>query len=159
MTMKTMVSAAQRAATMPRFLALEVALWRAVVMTTGSLILLTPVLLGGCSKFLPGAAKEVSASAHAPPSNAHLMATPNPVPVRGELGKTTLSWGTLDGSDCQVFVSRDGGPEQLLKQGAEGSDDISWIEPGATYEFRLYAGLEHKEVLASVTVKGLRAEH
>jgi len=152
-------SAAYLAALMCQLHAARQALWRVAILAASTLVLVSPVFLGGCSKFLPGSAKGGSTGANAPPSNAHLMATPNPVPVRGQLGKTTLSWGTLDGSDCQIFVSRDGGAEQLLKQGAEGSDDIPWIEPGAVYEFRLYAGLEHREVLASVTVKGVQAEH
>jgi hypothetical protein len=36
--------------------------------------------------------------------------------------------------------------------GADGSSEAAWIQTGMTYEFRLYAGTEHKDLLARLPV-------
>jgi hypothetical protein len=79
------------------------------------------------------------------------------VPIESRLGKTTIAWNTGDGSAGQIYVSRDGGAEQLVTQGAEGTEEVNWIEAGPAYEFRLYAGLARTKLLAGVTVKGARS--
>ncbi len=91
-------------------------------------------------------------------TGARITAVPNPVAIQSDRGMITLSWNTGDGSIGQVYVSQDGGQEQLVKEGAEGSGDINWIQPGSVYEFRLYAGREHKQNLAIVTVRAVRTQ-
>jgi hypothetical protein len=51
-----------------------------------------------------------------------------------------------------VFVSEDGSPEKLFASGISGQQDAPWIQPAHRYDFRLYAGTSHGEVLATVTV-------
>jgi len=83
---------------------------------------------------------------------ASLTAAPNPVPGGTGYGTTTVAWNTGDGSWGQVYLFVEGQPERLFAQGATGSQAAPWISAGAVYEFRLYAGKEHKEILASVAV-------
>jgi hypothetical protein len=85
-------------------------------------------------------------------TGASIQANPNPVPAGGQLGSTTVIWKTGDGSQGQVYVSEDGGPDNLFDAGTEGNKEAPWIRTGSTYEFRLYAGSEHKSQLASVQV-------
>jgi hypothetical protein len=93
-----------------------------------------------------------------PGTRARLSAAPNPVPVTSGQGSATLTWSTGDGSVGQLYVSRNGEPEKLVTQGAEGSARASWIELGSTYDFTLYAGSDHKQKLASVRVRAVRTE-
>src|SRR5918997_147020 len=84
---------------------------------------------------------------------AFIKASPNPVAARGESGKTTISWSTgEDGEGGQVYVSADGKQEELFAEGKEGPQEAPWIAQGKEYEFRLYAGTEHKKLLDSVKV-------
>jgi hypothetical protein len=89
-----------------------------------------------------------------PPSQSvpQLTASPNPVPFGPDFGTTKISWDTGDGTWGQVYVSTNGEPETLFMQGAKGSAEATWIGAGGTYEFRLYAGPEHKKMLASINV-------
>lgn len=103
--------------------------------------------LVGCSK-----AKEPAKQQLARQEPANITATPNPVPAGGGPGTTTLSWNTGDGSVGQVYVSVDGKPETLFAQDAKKSKDAAWIRAGATYEFRLYAGLDRAKLLNKVVV-------
>jgi hypothetical protein len=80
-----------------------------------------------------------------------IRANPNPVPAGPEKGTTTITWTTGNGSVGQVYVS-DGKREKLFATASEGSKEVHWIQAGITHEFTLYAGKEHKEVLASVSV-------
>lgn len=80
-----------------------------------------------------------------------LSASPNPVPAGKDLGKTTVSWDTTDGSIGKVYVSKDGGEESLFTDSRRGTAVADWIQRGSTYEFRLYDS-DHTELLASVTV-------
>jgi hypothetical protein len=93
-----------------------------------------------------------------PQTRARLSAAPNPVPVTATQGSATLTWTTGDGSVGQIYVSRNGEPEKLVTQGAEGSTRVSWIELGSTYDFTLYAGSEHKQKLAGIRVRAIRTE-
>jgi hypothetical protein len=50
-------------------------------------------------------------------------------------------------------MSRDGGPQKLFAGlSPRGSQEAAWINKGAVYEFRLYAGQERTKLLASVKV-------
>ena len=80
-----------------------------------------------------------------------LSAFPNPVPAGNELGKTTVSWDTSDGSIGKVYVSKDGGEEFLFTDSRRGTAVADWIQTGSNYEFRLYDS-DHTELLASVVV-------
>jgi hypothetical protein len=115
---------------------------------TGRLIfvvipLLAVLLLAGCGSSVN------TAATRGPPS---ITATPNPVPAGRDKGTSKIAWTTGNGSVGQVYVSEDGKPEKLFAAGSDGSKDAPWIRAGVTHEFRLYAGKEHKEVLASVSV-------
>jgi hypothetical protein len=81
-----------------------------------------------------------------------LIATPNPVPADSKDDLTTLSWKAGSASWGQLYVAVNDGAEQLFAQGREGSQPAPWIRPGATYSFRLYEGVEHRTLLASVDV-------
>jgi hypothetical protein len=83
---------------------------------------------------------------------AKIAADPNPVPVSSGLGRTKISWATLSGGDGEVYVSQDGGPEQLFARGPSGSVEVSWIAPGKSYEFRLYSRDAARRLLAKTTV-------
>jgi len=80
-----------------------------------------------------------------------IWANPNPVPAGSKT--TTISWDTGDGSIAQVYISVDGGPEKRFSGSlSKGSLDATWIEKKNEYDFRLYAGMEHTTLLASVKV-------
>jgi hypothetical protein len=81
-----------------------------------------------------------------------IVAQPNPVPGGSDLGRTKISWATLAEGDAEVFVSRDGGPEQLFARGATGSTEVNWIAAGSTYEFRLYSADASRRLLAKTIV-------
>ena len=85
-------------------------------------------------------------------TSASIEARPNPVPAGSGLGTTTIVWRTGDGSQGQVYVSQDGGTENLFDAGTDGSKDAPWIQTGSTYEFHVYAGSDRKTSLASVKV-------
>lgn len=86
--------------------------------------------------------------------SATISADPNPVPAGPDkFGKTKVSWDTGDGSIGEVYVSINGQTEKLFAGNrAKGTLEAPWIGSKGTYEFRLYAGKEHKTVLASVKV-------
>ena len=67
-----------------------------------------------------------------------LSALPNPVPVSGKIGTTTIRWSTPDACPGKVYVSIDGKKESLFAAGSKGVATANWIEAGRTYEFRLY---------------------
>ena len=69
---------------------------------------------------------------------ATIVAEPNPVAGGPALGRTRISWATPAGTDAEVFVSRDGGPEYLFARGSVGSTEVNWVAAGSHYEFRLY---------------------
>jgi hypothetical protein len=95
----------------------------------------------------------LSSSAANPSASAAITASPNPVPAGANLGKTTITWNTGDGTVGQVYVSVGGTPEKLFADDRpQGSLDAAWIGAGTTYEFRLYAGKDHKRLLGSVKV-------
>jgi len=80
-----------------------------------------------------------------------LRAEPNPVPADDqELGTSTITWSTDTGGD--LYVSEDGGPEQLFASGISGTAQAYWICRGSTYEFRLYSGSQRTDPLKTLTV-------
>jgi len=64
-----------------------------------------------------------------------LSAFPNPVPASEGLGKTTISWNSVDG---KIYLSPDGRDEVLFADAPGGSANADWIREGSIYEFRLY---------------------
>lgn len=91
-------------------------------------------------------------------SGATLEADPNPVPVApGEMGTTQVSWNTGGDEPGRIYVSQDGGAEQLFGEGPYGSNPAPWIQEGVEYEFRLYTGTERRRSLATLLVTGMRA--
>jgi len=82
-----------------------------------------------------------------------LTATPNP--VQPGSSTTTVSWRTDDGSVGQIWVSQDGNPEVLFAEGASGSKEARWINPGTTYEFRFYADTLRSRLLERLMVHRL----
>jgi hypothetical protein len=87
-----------------------------------------------------------------------IAADPNPVPAGAGLGRTTIAWTTLAKGDAEVWVSQNGGPEQLFVRGASGSIDAPWIASGSSYEFRLYTGQQPRRLLAKVVVTTVNPE-
>jgi hypothetical protein len=85
-------------------------------------------------------------------SSASIEARPNPVPPGDGLGITTIVWKTGDGTQGQVYVSEDGAEDKLFDAGTQGSTPAPWIRTGSSYQFRLYAGSDHRTLLGSVTV-------
>ena len=120
---------------------------------SGTILLLFGLLLwAGCSqKSDTSASGEPSSPAVGGP---RITATPNPVPGGPDkFGTTTITWDTGDGSPSQVYVCVNGRDERLFADNrAKGSQEASWIGNGSDYEFRLYAGRDHKKLLATVTV-------
>jgi hypothetical protein len=118
---------------------------------TSSLLVLS--LAVGCGNHEAASGK---AQPQAPSSSGtktpSITANPNPVPAGGGLGTTTISWET-GGGWGQVFISQNGAPDtKMFGEGARGAGDAPWIYTGHTYEFRLYAGKDHKQLLDKVLV-------
>ena len=100
----------------------------------------------------PQAMPVQTAALRAVERTATIVAEPNPVPAGSGLARTKISWATLAKGDAEVFVSRDGGPEQLFAQGPSGSEEAPWIAPGSSYEFRLYSKGASRRLLAKTVV-------
>jgi hypothetical protein len=77
-----------------------------------------------------------------------LSASPNPVPASDALGRTTISWNSVDG---KIYVSENGRDEVLFADSPGGSQDADWIGEGSSYEFRLYNS-DRTKLLDSVMV-------
>jgi hypothetical protein len=88
------------------------------------------------------------------PGTSVIAAFPRDVVLLPEqLGRATITW-TADGVEtAQIYVSLNGADETLFAGGPAGRQDAPWIQAGATYEFKMYKGLEHKELLGTVTIK------
>jgi small neutral amino acid transporter SnatA (MarC family) len=116
----------------------------------GGLVLfaLAAILAAGCGS-------KNSQSKDAPPNQTGepwIKADPNPVPVATGQGTTTVTWDSGDGAMAQVYLVNSKQEETLFSGGATGSQAAAWIAKGGKYEFRLYAGKEHKTILARVSV-------
>jgi hypothetical protein len=77
-----------------------------------------------------------------------LSASPNPVPAGEGLGRTTISWNSVDG---KIYVSENGRDEVLFADSPRDSQDANWIQAGSAYVFRLY-NADHSELLKTVLV-------
>jgi hypothetical protein len=68
------------------------------------------------------------------------------------MGTARITWES--GADwAQVFISQDGQPDTtMFTEGSHGATDAPWIQTGHTYEFRLFAGKDHKQLLDKVLV-------
>jgi len=117
---------------------------------TLALLLVGLLILSGCGGPQPVSTPAGGADQSKPAAS--ILANPNPVPAGGGLGTTTITWKTGDGSQGQVYASQDGAAENLFDAGTDDSKEAPWIQTGSTYEFRVYAGSDHKTQLASVKV-------
>ncbi len=111
-------------------------------------------LLASCDK-TPSTAQNPSSSS--PGQNwtaagVTLTASPNPVPSGSDPGTTTIAWNSGGKASAAVYVSIDGGEEKLFGTAPEGTSEAPWIQPDMTYEFRLYASVERKELLGRLSV-------
>jgi hypothetical protein len=68
------------------------------------------------------------------------------------LGKTTVTWNSGGASPAQLYVKVNRSPEVLLSRGESGSVDVPWIAFDSFYEFHLYSGKHHSNLLAKVNV-------
>ena len=66
---------------------------------------------------------------------AAVNASPNPVPAGEGLGRTTISWDSVDG---KIYVAESGRDEVLLVDSPRGSQEVDWIGEASGYDFRLY---------------------
>lgn len=86
-------------------------------------------------------------------TTARIAASPNPLPAGPNPATTIISWTTMTDATGEVYVSCDGGPEELFaKGGASGSQPAAWIASGSHCEFRLYSGAGSRRLLAKVEV-------
>lgn len=104
-------------------------------------------VVSGCSRGPTGPSDYVPDET---PTEAWIIATPNPVPAGRGPGKTIVNWHTGDGSPGQVYVSIGGGPERLFS--TNPSHQEATIKSKDEYEFRLYAGTDRTKPLATARV-------
>jgi glycosyltransferase involved in cell wall biosynthesis len=52
------------------------------------------------------------------------------------------------------FPPAEGLPERLFAAGSCGSTEVAWMQPGKTYNFRLYADRKRRKLLAAVSLMG-----
>jgi hypothetical protein len=129
----------------------RLALGSFIKMKTFLILCLSFILFGAVScNRSSSSAREKGGTAASENSSATISASPNPIPPGPKLGTTTINWDT-GGEEGEVYVS-DQGKEKLVASGQEGSQTIDWIKPHMKYEFRLYKGSAHKEMLAKVEV-------
>jgi hypothetical protein len=80
-----------------------------------------------------------------------VTASPNPVPAHKDTAGTVISWSTGTAAPGSVYVAVDGQQELLFATSRRGSASANWIQPGRTYEFRLYDS-NHIQLLDQVAV-------
>jgi hypothetical protein len=89
------------------------------------------------------------------PSGGTITGTPFVVRAPdGGAGAAVLNWATQGLSSSEVWLSLDGGPEQLFARAVSGSQSAPWIQPGHDYLVIHYAGTSHSQLLDSVRVYG-----
>jgi hypothetical protein len=124
---------------------------RAPSVLAGGCLVLAVFLAGGCKRSPEGAGPSGS-EGQAQPKGPTITANPNPVPAGDGKGSTTITWDTGDGSLGQVRFSINNGPEKVwFSKRPRGVQPASWINKGATYEFRLYSE-QNDNLLATVKV-------
>jgi hypothetical protein len=114
------------------------------------LILLIALLLAGCGSGPnddgPNAGPQGNralAKGSAPNKDNYIIANPNPVPGGSEPhGKTLISWSTknIPPQNVHIYVSEEGGDENLFATGSEGSQEAPWIPFDSPIDFKLYSG-------------------
>ena len=86
-------------------------------------------------------------------------ASPNPVPAGEGLGRTTISWDSVDG---KIYVAESGRDEVLLVDSPRGSQEVDWIGEASGYDFRLYNSdrtkLLDRVIVTKATGKQFRRE-
>ena len=115
------------------------------------------ILLAACQrKTVPTAVKNGNSTPALAEKTARkiptISASPNPIPPGTKLGTTTLSWNAEGYDSAEVFVSKNGTPEELFASGSSGTQVVNWIAPGSRYDFRLYATSARRELLTTVMV-------
>jgi hypothetical protein len=80
-----------------------------------------------------------------------VTASPNPMPADKDTAGTVISWSTGTAAPGSVYVSIDDQQELLFASSRRGSASANWIQPGRTYEFRLYDS-NHIQLLDKVAV-------
>jgi hypothetical protein len=118
-----------------------------IIGTRRCLILAGLSVVAGCSWKVPTPADYVPDEG---PTEAWIIAIPNPVPAGRGPGRTIVTWHTGDGAPGQVYVSIGGQPERLFS--SNPSHQETTINSKDEYEFRLYAGSDHATQLATVKV-------
>ena len=115
-----------------------------------ALVAILLAIVVGCK---PAAKNERVSNAETKPDWGPISAAPNPVPGGAGKGATAISW-TGDGSFQEVYVSINGDAENRCwgSAGKTGTFDAPWINAGAVYEFRLYRGNDHKDLIGAVKV-------
>ncbi len=99
-----------------------------------------------------GCGRSGTSASHSKKRSPIITAMPNPVPPGPGQGTTTVAWDTGDGEPGEVYVAVTNSEEKLFWRSAKGSRDAPWISPGVVYEFRLFRGTNHTDLLASVQV-------
>ncbi len=82
-----------------------------------------------------------------------ITASPNPVPAGAGSGETTITWDTGEKGSGDIYVSKNGKPEELFASGRSGSNKVKWIQSHTRYAFRLYEGDAHTKLLGQVEVR------
>jgi hypothetical protein len=89
------------------------------------------------------------------PSGGTITGTPFVVRAPdGGTGTAVLNWATQGFATSEVWLSMDGGAEQLFARAVSGSQSAPWVRPGHDYRFNLYADTSHSNLLDSVRVYG-----
>lgn len=80
-----------------------------------------------------------------------ITASPNPVPSGPNPGTVKVTCDLGEETMGEVYVSINGEEEKRVFTVQTGRQ-LPWINSGGTYEFRLYRGTNHSEILSSVKV-------
>ncbi len=72
--------------------------------------------------------------------------------VEVDLCNHVVSWLIRDRAVGQIFAAIDGGPEQFFGQAAEAAYEAPWIAGVKQVVFRVYAGTDHRRVIATSTL-------
>jgi hypothetical protein len=89
------------------------------------------------------------------PSGGTITSTPFVVSApSGSMNTAVLHWTTQGFATSEVWLSMDGGAEQLFARAVSGSLSAPWVKPGHDYRFNLYAGTSRSQLLDSVRVYG-----
>ena len=83
-----------------------------------------------------------------------IQANPNPAACAAGQGRTVITWNAGSGATVEVWASIDGAAEiRFGGESREGTQSADWINPGRTYDFRLYEGTSHSNRVGAVQVQ------